>query len=131
MCALPVPSGVSLPGLLLDRSGVVEDAGGPLDRVAGDAAQVAGLLARGLCSHDGLALLPPALTQELSHLAGRCVVFLPDAFSFSLPPGFVAPQGGLAAFDGLPAPGHLGLAPGQRFPRALWLAWWCQVMRPR
>jgi hypothetical protein len=28
------------------------------------------LLPRGVCSHDGLALLLPALTQELSHLAG-------------------------------------------------------------
>ena len=41
--------------LLPDRPGVVEDAGGPLGRVAGDAVQAAGLLARGVCSHDGLA----------------------------------------------------------------------------
>jgi hypothetical protein len=41
-------------------------------------------------------------------------VFPPGAFSFSLPPGFVAPLGGLAADDGLPAPGNPGLGPGQR-----------------
>jgi hypothetical protein len=51
------------------------------------------MLARGVCSHDGLALLLPALTHELSHLAGQRVVFLPGASSFSLPPGFVAPLG--------------------------------------
>ena len=117
--------------MLPDRPVVVEDAGGPLGRVAGDAVQAAGLLARGVCSHEGLALLLPALTQELSHLAGHCVVFLPDAFSFSLPPGFYAPQGGLAAFDGLPAPGHLGLAPDQRFPRAFLPVWYRQALRPR
>jgi len=100
--------------LLPGRPSVVEDAGGPLGRVAGDAAQAAGLLARSVCSHDRLALLPPALTQDLSHLAGPCVVFPPDAFSSSLPPGFVAPQGGLTAFDGLPAPRHRGLGPAQR-----------------
>ena len=123
--------GVSLPGLLPDRPGVVEDAGGPLDRVAGDAAQVAGLLARGLCSQDGLALLLPALTQELSHLAGPCVVFLPGAFSFAVPPGFVAPLGGLAAYDGLPAPGNPGLGPGQRLLGACLPVWHRQAMRPR
>ena len=109
--------------LLPGRPSVVEDAGGPLGRVAGDAAQAAGLLARGVCSHDGLALLLPALTQELGHLAGQCVVFLPGAFLFSLPPGFVALLGGLAAFDGLPAPGHRGPGPGQRLLGAFLPVW--------
>jgi hypothetical protein len=117
--------------LLPDRPGVAEDAGGPFGRVAGDAAQAAGLLARGVCSHDGLALLLPALAQELSHLAAPCVVFLPGAFSFSLPPGFVVPLGGLAAFDGLPAPGHRGPGAGQRIPEAFLPVWYRQAMRPR
>ena len=100
-------------GLLPGRPGVLEDAGGPLGRVVGDAAQAAGLLARGVCPHGGLA----PLTQELSHLAGQCVVFPPGAFSFSLLRGFFALQGGLAAFDGLPAPGQPGPGPVPGFPR--------------
>jgi hypothetical protein len=85
---------------------------------AGDAAQAAGLLAHGVCPHGGLALLSLAFAQELSHLAGQCAVFLQGAFSSPLLPGSFAPQGGLAAFDGLPAPGHLGPGPGQRFAGA-------------
>ena len=58
-----------------------------------------------------------------SGLAGQSAVFLPGAFSFSLPPGFVPPQGGLAAFDGLPAPGHRGPGPGQRLLGAFLPVW--------
>jgi hypothetical protein len=58
-------------------------------------------------------------------------VFLPGAFSFSLPPGFVAPLGGLAAKDRLLAPGDPGLGPGQRFPDACLQVRRRQAIRPR
>ena len=38
-----------------------------------------------------------ALLGVPSELAGQSVVFPPGTFLFSLPPGFVAPLGGLAA----------------------------------
>jgi hypothetical protein len=99
--------------LLPGCPGVVEDAGGLLGAAAGDAAQAAGLLAHDVCLPGGLALLPLALTPENSHLAGQCVPFPLVACSSSLLPGFFAPQEGFAAFDALPAPGYLGLGPGQ------------------
>ena len=58
-------------------------------------------------------------------------MFLPGAFSFSLPPGFVAPLGGLAAKDRLLAPGDPGLGPGQRFPGACLQVCHCRAMRAR
>jgi hypothetical protein len=122
--------------LLPDRPDVVEDTGGLFDGAVGDAAQAAGLLARGARLHGGLALLPPALSLEMSELAGQSVVFPPGAFSFSPVLGFFAPQDGLTAFDGLPAPGHLGPGPGQGFPDACLPVWQrlakrpCQVVQP-
>lgn len=105
-------------GLLPGRPQLVEDAGGPLDSVAGDVAHAASLFAHGSCQPDGLAPLPLAFTPQLSHLAGQGVVFPPGACLPTLLAGFLAPTAGLAAFDGLPAPGHLSLGPGQRFAGA-------------
>jgi len=117
--------------LLPDCPGVVEDAGGPLGAVAGDAAQAAGLLAHGVCLPDGLALLPLALTPENNHLADQCVPFPLVACSSLLLPGFVAPQEGLAAFDGLPAPGRVGLGPGHGFAGACLEVWHGHAEHPR
>jgi hypothetical protein len=99
--------------------------------VAGDAAQAAGLLAHGVCPPGGLAVLPLALTPENSHLAGQRVPFPLVACSSSLLGGFFALQEGLAAFDGLPAPGHLGPGPGQGFAGACLPGWHRHAECPR
>ena len=64
-------------------------------------------------------------------MVGLSVVFLPGACSSSLLPGFLAPHGGLTAFDGLPAPGHLGPRPGHRFTGACLPAWHRQATGQR
>ena len=117
--------------MLPDGPDVVEDTGGSFDGAVGDAAQAAGLPSRGARLHGGLALLPPALSLEISELDGQSVVFPPGTFSFSLVLGFFAPQDGLAAFDGLPAPGHLGPGPSQGFPDACLPVWQRLAKHPR
>ena len=64
-------------------------------------------------------------------MVGLSVVFLPGACSSSLLPGFLAPHGGLAAFDGLPAPGHLVPRPAHRVAGACLPAWHRQAKGPR